>query len=65
MKNFLVGVLSRFSQEKKEEAACWEDGHGRRDGNDISCWLPAILIIVIIIEAWEKLWCQEKKHNTQ
>lgn len=62
MKNFLVGVLSRFSQEKKEG---WEDGHGRHEGNDISCWLPAILIIIIIIEAWEKLWCQQKKHNTQ
>lgn len=68
MKNFLAGVCLVSARKRKEEAAGWEGGHGRRDKNDINWWLPAILeilpythVVNVVIEAWEKLWWPGKE----
>lgn len=62
MKNFLMDVCLVSARKRRRPAPGGGDRHrrhGRRDENDIK-WLPAILII----KAWKKLWCQEKKQDT-
>lgn len=61
MKNFLTDVCLVSARKRRRSCPGGRDRHDREHGeNDIN-WSPAILTT----EARKKLWCQEKKHNTQ